>query len=356
MSFKNKQEFLIHEIKSLIKEKKLKPGDRLPTELNFQEMYNVSRHTVRLALMHLENDGIIYKEQGVGSFVANSKKNNSKEIGVITTYISDYIFPYIIRGIEKEITREGFTMILASTNNDITLERKAVEMMLSRNVAGLIIEPTKSALYNPNIGLYLKIKEQNIPTIMINANYDEVNIPVVKTDDYNSGYIATQELIDNNHVNIGGIFKIDDKQGKERLKGYLKACFDNKVEYNSENIIVYETKNIEKIVSSEVDKMIIEKRVTGIVCYNDKIATAVQELIWQHGFSIPKDFSIISHDNSYLSEMKSSLFSSVDHPKSKLGQLAACKVIESIKNGQKPINDYIYRTKLIRRSSVKKLK
>lgn len=355
MEFKNKHEYLRYEIKKLIEDNKLEPGDKLPTELEFQTKYDVSRHTVRSALAYLENEGLIYKEQGLGSFVGHPNgKNKTKEIGVITTYISDYIFPYIIRGIENELTKKGYSMILTSTNNDIDLEKRAVQMMIDRNVDGIIVEPTKSAYYNPNIGLYLKLKELGIPLIMINAVYEEIDIPSVMTDDFKSGYIATKELIENNHINIGGIFKIDDRQGKERLKGYMQACYEFGIEYNSDNVLVYEKEPMDEILKNQVDDMIRENRVTGIVCYNDKLTIEVLDIIWGNGYNVPEDISIVSHDNSYLSEMTKAHISTIDHPKTKLGKCAAEKIIDSIENKTEIVSK-VFDTKLIKKDSVLKL-
>src|SRR5690625_3052236 len=89
MTFRSKHEYIQHEIKKMIKENDMQPGDRLPTEYELLEKYDVSRHTVRTALNHLEYQGYIYKEQGSGSFVSEKvDKKPKKEIGVITTYIS----------------------------------------------------------------------------------------------------------------------------------------------------------------------------------------------------------------------------------------------------------------------------
>lgn len=356
MSFKSKHEYLQFEIKKMIKDQEMKPGDRLPSELEFQEKYDVSRHTVRTALARLENQGIIYKEQGAGSFIADAKhKNGNKEIGVITTYISDYIFPTIIRGIEKELTAAGYSMILTSTNNNVDIERNAIKMLMNRDVDGLIVEPTKSALYNPNIGSYLQSKEMGIPIMMLNARYDEIDTPMVALNDYQAGYDVTKYLIDNGHTRIGGVFKIDDKQGKERLRGFIQACYEFGIKYNSEHVLVYETENLLKVLKDEAQPIIKNKAVTGFVCYNDKVAIEMLNIIWQNGLSVPDDISIVSHDNSTLSTMTKVNLTGIDHPKSELGKEAASRLINYIEGKTETMESKSFTGKLVINNSVKNI-
>src|SRR5665811_1860999 len=75
---------------------KINTGEQLLTENEIAVKFKVSRHTVRQALMELEKGGYIYKEQGKGSFCSPRNKNTKKRtIAVLTTYISNYIFPLI---------------------------------------------------------------------------------------------------------------------------------------------------------------------------------------------------------------------------------------------------------------------
>ncbi|KAB2329762.1 GntR family transcriptional regulator [Cytobacillus depressus] len=50
-----------------------KVGDALPSESELEKMFQASRTPVRQALNKLESDGLIYRSQGRGSFVANFK-------------------------------------------------------------------------------------------------------------------------------------------------------------------------------------------------------------------------------------------------------------------------------------------
>ena len=75
----------------------------LPTEQALCAQYQVSRQTVRQALSLLEAERLIDRRQGSGSHIRERKEpaaGRRLSIAVVTTYISDYIFPSILREIE----------------------------------------------------------------------------------------------------------------------------------------------------------------------------------------------------------------------------------------------------------------
>lgn len=54
-------------------EGELKPGDRIPSEAELMQTYHVSRITVRSAINELEEDGMVVRSRGKGTFVASRK-------------------------------------------------------------------------------------------------------------------------------------------------------------------------------------------------------------------------------------------------------------------------------------------
>ena len=55
-------------IKNDIEAGKYKPGDKIPTEFELKDIYNVSRVTVRSAIQQLVNEDILIKKTGKGNF------------------------------------------------------------------------------------------------------------------------------------------------------------------------------------------------------------------------------------------------------------------------------------------------
>ncbi|MGG1397389.1 GntR family transcriptional regulator [Bacillus salipaludis] len=359
---KTKYQIIIDEIKSKILSGDYKLDEKIPTESDLQETYNVSRHTVRKAILELANEGFLRSEKGSGTYVSNKYQSKSggnstnKTIGVITTYISDYIFPSIIRGIERRLKEDNYSLLLASTNNDVEQEKKALEMMLSYGVDGLIIEPTKSNLYNPNIAYYLSFKEQDVPFIMINAYYEELEVPFLCLDDVQSSYLATKELISMGHTQIGLISKTDDLQGKFRMKGYIKALGEAKLRFQPEQVLSYTTET-KPDLSNNLKKFLIENRdvLTAMVCYNDEVGLEVANVCRQLDISVPEKLSIIGQDNSYIAKNANIKLTTLTHPQEQMGRDAADWVIKKLQGKKDLPNENYYQPELVEGETVKEL-
>lgn len=330
----------------------------IPSELQLQKIYQVSRHTVRQAIALLANEGYLRKEKGSGTYVDDAfkktKNSQTKTIGVITTYLSDYIFPSIIRGIEQTLRKEGYSLLLASTNNDYTQEKECLEKMIGYGVDGLIVEPTKSNEYNPNLSLYVSLKEKNIPLVMINAYYEELDTAFIRVDDTKVGYLATKNLIDNQHKRLLFITKIDDLQGKYRMKGFIKACEEANLEFSPADIITYRTEDKDEVIQKAITRLEELSDMTGVVCYNDEIAHQLVEKLAEKDILVPDDISIVGNDNSNLSIVSKVALTTIDHPKEKMGEDAGKWIVETITSGKNSEN-IIYAPKLITRESVKTL-
>lgn len=62
-------------IQEMIENEELKPGDIIPPERELCEIQGVSRMTINKAIMSLVNEGILYREQGKGTFVSKPKES-----------------------------------------------------------------------------------------------------------------------------------------------------------------------------------------------------------------------------------------------------------------------------------------
>lgn len=341
---------------------KVKPGDKIYSENELVKMFGVSRHTIRQAVGDLVHEGWLYREQGAGTFVSHRQSQTStkliapvkstKNIGVITTYISDYIFPSIIKGIESYLTTQGYSLTFACTDNDIEKEKQCLQTMLNRNIDGLIVEPTKSSTFNPNINFYLELEQNKIPYLMINQFYSQLSPPHLIVDDELGGFIATEHLIKLGHKKIIGLFKSDDLQGINRMKGFIQAYKEFSVPFFPDMVINYSTENQVNYPLEKLQELFAsEDRPTAIVCYNDQLAIQAINFLRSLNLSIPEDVSIIGYDDSFLTEASEVKLTSVSHPKMEMGMEAARWIVDAVEKKGTNSPSVVYKPKLVVRNS-----
>ncbi|QDP39097.1 GntR family transcriptional regulator [Radiobacillus deserti] len=355
-----KYERIKSEITSWILGGRIESNQKIPTETELMNQFDVSRHTVRRAISDLISSGFLYSVQGGGTFVADpnerGNKSGQKTIGVMITTISGYIFPTIISGIESTLSEAGYSLLLTNTNNTTMKEKQGLENLLLHAIDGLIIEPTKSALQSPNIGYYLNLEKNKIPYLFIHASYDGLDAPCFELDDYKAGYLATNHLIELNHQSILGIFKTDDKQGVKRLNGFIQAHREQGIFPNPHMILTYNSEEEENSLLSKIQDVLhsgVEKP-TAIVCYNDEIALSTLSILRELDLKVPDDISLVGIDDSSLAVLSEVKLTTVAHPKEEMGKVAAEAMINLVEKRNPEIEKRIFEPQLIVRNSTKR--
>ncbi|MCT3301874.1 GntR family transcriptional regulator [Lactiplantibacillus pentosus] len=330
--------------------------EKLPTESELMARFSVSRYTIRRAVGDLETEHYIYRIQGGGMFVQDWRKdwstdNNSKIIGVIATHVADYIFPQIIYGIDQVISDGGYSLLLGNTHNNHQRERKNLINMLNSNVAGLIIEPTQSALDNPNMDLYQEIKDDGIPVLFINASYPNLDFQAITTNDQDAEQRMIEYLFEMGHESILGIFQVDDIQGVHRMNGFVKAYQEQpEISYKS-NILMYQSGDDFDKLAQRLDAYLQNpSRPTAIACYNDQLAIRVMDYLKGRGLKLPADISIVGFDDYHMSQYMSPGITTMNHEKTAMGEDTGKQMLRLL--NKQPVESIKYDPQLIVRDSV----
>lgn len=347
---------LIDYLKECIQKGELVQGSKIPSENELSAQFSISRHTVRQAVGELVSEGWLNRTRGSGTFVSFKKRRErqeSKIIGVVTTYLDDYIFPGIIKGIDNVLSRHGYSMILSHTNNKVEREALCLSSMLQKNVDGFIIEPTKSALPNPNLDFYSDMDDNGMPYILINGYYPGCEFSYVIEDDENGGYIAAEHLFEQGHRKIGGIFKVDDIQGHNRYKGVVKSHRKRKLSVDEDSVIWYTTEDMDSLFDFNGRKALLKRffGCTGIICYNDQIALKLMDILKMDGKRVPDDISIVGFDDSELATASEVKLTSVAHPGCRLGEKAAYGLLNLLSHKIERVREIIKPELIVRDST-----
>lgn len=314
-----------------------KPGDKLPSEHALSEQFDASRQTMRHATDELVKKGLLTRQRGSGTYVSGSAITEGfipKRIGVIITYVDDYIFPGIIQGIEEVLTSNGYNISLGITHNRHLDETACLHRILNDNICGLIVEGTKSSLPNPNLPLFEQLRANGIPMVFLNGCYREFSQSGVFQDDVTAASLLTKHLLKNGHKKFSAIFKSDDLQGLKRFEGMQQALTNARIPLDDKQVLWYTTEDVTSMFSEPIDSFILKRLggATALVCYNDQIAAHAYELLKRNGKRVPEDISIVSFDNSPLAFDTAYNITSAVYPSMEAGSAAAKLLLRCIRD------------------------
>ena len=147
-----KYEQLVQELRAALPQWYADGQRKLPGEQALAAKLSVSRQTLRQALAVLEQEGLIEKRRGSGSFLCPAAARQDRRIAVIATSLSDYIFPSLLKDVQACLSAQGFSVVIHATENSIRRERDILQQLLLDPPAGILVEGCKTALPNPERG------------------------------------------------------------------------------------------------------------------------------------------------------------------------------------------------------------
>lgn len=315
---------LAQQLRWQLRQMEIEGKTRLPSEAELCQRYSCSRQTVRKALEELEQENLIIKRKGSGSYLSDGAR--SRQVAVVTDCDDRYIYPRLLDDISGELADAGYECLNYVTHQSLVEERAILQEILRRKPAGLILERVMSALPSPNIDIMEQIRLSGICVVSLHAPWGEGNSLCVGDDNYGGGYMLAGYLLGEGRTSLAGIFKSDDMQGIERYRGFISALRDLDIPIPENRIQWYSTQDLPALASGDLLEHFVSKRLgdaNGIVCYNDEVASQLLRILQNHRRIVPDEVAVVSFDNSYLCDMGPIGITSLRHERHAVGRTAA---------------------------------
>ena len=256
------------------------------------------------------------------SFAVNLRTKESKTIGIIIPEIVHHFFSSVIKGIVSQAEKKGYLVIMLQSNESYDLEKKQLDLLISKRVDGILISLANGT---GNFDHIKNVISQDIPLVMFDKIAKVVNCSKVIIDDRKAAYMATQYLI-----NIG-CKKIAHFRGPllpqnsiDRFLGYKQALLDNNIKYDSSLVYINECsdKSFEEGKKNAKQLLNDHKDVDGIFINTDLVAIGAMTLFLEKGIKIPEQINIVGFSNWFMSSVISPSLTTVDQPGFKMGKKA----------------------------------
>ncbi|MFA6621824.1 MAG: LacI family DNA-binding transcriptional regulator [Candidatus Caldatribacteriota bacterium] len=263
------------------------------------------------------------------------RTQKTRTLGVIIADNNNPFYAEVLSGIEAEAKANNYHIILTNTRRDYQEEENAIELLLGKQVDGLLIAPVQEK----NEDIY-KLIDSKIPFVVVGRDYEDLSIDAVYSDELKGGYIATEYLIKKGFKNISYIGGYTYKSpARRRLEGYKKALTDYGIPIK-ENLIKIGDIDIKDGYNQTKDMFDQGINFQAIFAYNDMMAFGAVKAIKERGLEIPGDIGVVGYDNILFSSLVSPPLTTVNLKKDELGRESVRLLLSKI-NGHRKKNKKI---------------
>lgn len=347
-------------LKRRLEEEGYHRGDKLPTEAELGEYYQVSRRTIRRALMLLKQKNLITSRKGSGYHYQLASRGHRDpsgyRIALVSTFRMIYFYEHIIAGIEQVLSSSG--SILERVELSVS-DAAAFEDAITRlqDYDGVILEPTYNLQGPLGRNLVDALQSAHVPLVYTHWKPFGGNAPLVAVDDYHAGYQAALYLAQMGHQSVGCVAKSDSKPGLDRLEGFRSGCLQAGINLSASQIALVDANraySMEEIAQRATSRLIeLMQRPSAIFFYNDSYAIEGMKTIRQAGLKVPEDISVIGVDDIPEASLTTPSLTTFIHPKFEMGRQCAITLLGLLAhpNPSVPMR-ILFEPTLLERSSV----
>ncbi|EUJ42096.1 GntR family transcriptional regulator [Brochothrix campestris] len=329
------------------------PGSKLPTELNLSETYGVSRITSKRALVELENEGIVIRVRGKGSFVrekavVSQSKTIKKDVLFILPFPDNTTVGNYAQGMFEVIQATHYRLQMQPHQYLSNLDVKDIV----ERYAGVIFYPRNN---HDDIELLYRLHLFGVPTVLIDKKIDQLPFSSVMANNEQGAYEATRHLIAQKHqkiafINIDAIGK--KSSVRDRYFGYLKALHGYELEpYHFEQLDPNDSQFL-MTLCTELQRL----NITAIIAENDVLAIQLINALKKQNVSIPKDIAVIGFDNIQAAQLIEPHLTTVAQNFEEMGSAAMRLLLAELDETSIEHDQVVVPIQLIERASTRNLK
>jgi LacI family transcriptional regulator len=221
------------------------------------------------------------------------KTNRSFTIGVLVPDLTNPLFPPIVRGIEDALAREGYTALLANSDNDPEKERLHFETMKARQVEGFIM-----ATAERDHPLIEDAIAADVPIVLVNRTVDSSRAVAVITNDRRGAALAVEHLIRLGHTRIAHIVGPERySTGKARHQGFIEAM--RRAGLKADRKLIRFTRTFTESEGARLFRQLLDEKkdFTAVFAGNDLLALGCYDIMSEAGLRCPEDISIVGFND-----------------------------------------------------------
>lgn len=308
----------------------------------------VSPEARRRVLKAIEELG--YKPNEVARSLVTKKSNL---IGIIVDDIGSSYVAQIIRGVEEVGRMYNYDILLCSSYGDKEAEMRFVQLLMQKQVAGIIMV---SEILNSEVLTYLDMSK--IPFIYLNKYYNVLESPTVAINNREASDKVMKHLMDEGHRKIAYVTQEKDMEltiEKQKIEAYREWMASI-----GETPIVFEVDghNISDgyDVGVRIKDKLLEGNITAVYCCEDEIALGLINYFYDHNIRVPEDISVVGYGDISLASYYRPKLTTIKEPYYDIGAVSIRRILKVLQGEKIEEQTLVLPVQLIERDSTSRPK
>ncbi len=248
-------------------------------------------------------------------------------LGVVVSDLMHSFFVEVVSAIEQTLIRQGYGILLCNLGEDPSKERWQLEMLLDRQVDGVILASTNA---QKNGDLLRHLQRQGKGLVLVDRDdYQGLRCHRVVTDDELVGRLATSHLAGLGHRHIAHLSGPRLVHARRRHRGYLSAMRHAGLAVDESWVV--EAGFFEKDGYDATVRLLAQApEVTALFAVNDPAAIGAMRAAWELGRRTPDDLAIVGAGDIAYGDMLRVPLTTVTWSRQDLGGEAARLMLDQI--------------------------
>lgn len=302
----------------------------MPSESDFVERMRVSRSTVIRALKAIEDQGLIERRQGSGSFVTRKAVQEPAArtaIGLLRAVQSgrhpDSVADQIQSRLNALLQQRGSALIVHTVEeNDDPLV--VANKLMEQRIGGMFMVPlilrgegVATAVVAEKVGI-------TMPIVLLDGDAavppHRSSFDVVGVENRYCGYLQTRHLLELGLRRI--LFVGADPRVStitERHLGYLEAMAGHGIDPPADWTCTVTTHDLD---AASVESLIARHRPDGIVCRSDEVAALLMNHVHRLGIRVPDQLKIVGFDDRPIASLLPITLTTIRQPIAAIAEAA----------------------------------
>lgn len=253
------------------------------------------------------------------------KTRKTYTIGLIVADISYRFTTGITHAIEARAKENRYTVIFGSSDEDAEKFEELVNVLVNRQVDGLILVPSAQSQ-----SIIQQLTDTGIPFVLIDRYFPELSASYIALDNFKAAHNTVNYLLDRGSSNMVFItYKNSFHHLQERSRGFLTALAARGTQNAEKQLIEVEQHRLETDLGAALQTL-MSKTGEHITLYfaTDTLAIAGLKFLRQNGYRVPEDAWVVSFDEAEAFELYPCPITHGSQPLDEMGKLAVDTLLE----------------------------